>query len=348
MNTGSRFLFLLNPSKCKALAKFLIIRFSSIGDIVLTTPVIRILKKQVENATIHFITKKAFEPVMRENPFIDRLWLYEDNLEEISDLLKKENFDYIIDLHNNLRSEILKRKLKRPSFAFNKINLEKWLVVNLKINRLPHKHIVDRYLETLKSFEIENDKEGLDYFLSKKDCLLPSSIEEKMPLKFISLVAGAQHFTKKAPPAKLAQICNRLKYPIVILGGPADSELAERIIQFSDHEDIINLCGKLSLNQSACVVKRSAVVVSHDTGLMHIASAFKKRIISIWGNTVPEFGMYPYFPGQGSKIFEVEGLSCRPCSKIGFSSCPKKHFKCMVDQDVNAIAEAINQALITR
>ena len=325
------------------MVKFLIIRFSSIGDIVLTTPVIRCLKKQVEGAVIHYVTKRSFKDVLKANPYIDKLWLFDDNMNDLSSRLLEENYDHIIDLHNSLRSGILKRKLKLPSFTVNKLNLEKWLMVNLKINRLPDRHIVDRYMDTLHFFDVNNDHEGLDYFLTGDDCKLPLEVSSSLPDKFLSLVIGAKHFTKKAPPEKLAEICDKLKLPVLILGGPDDNASAERLVKLSSNKKLINLCGKLHLNQSAHLVKRSGLVISHDTGLMHIAAAFKKKIISIWGNTIPEFGMYPYLPDDQSVIFEVNGLSCRPCSKIGFSKCPRKHFKCMLDHDANAIAEVANR-----
>ena len=327
--------------------KVLIIRFSSIGDIVLTTPVIRCLKNQHEGIEIHYLAKKQFESVLKNNPYIDKLWLFDDNLKDVVSNLQKESIDYVIDLHKNLRSGVVKRRMKVKSFSFNKINFEKWLSVNLKINRLPDQHIVDRYMETTKTFNIVNDGKGLDYFIREEDENIPETILSRIPEKFIGLVIGAQHSTKKMPSEILAQICDRIHYPIVILGGPSDSDAAEKVTALSKNEMIIDLSAKLSLNQSAFLVKKSALIISHDTGLMHIASAYKRKIISIWGNTIPELGMYPYMADKQSEIFEVKDLSCRPCSKIGFDSCPKKHFKCMMEQDVEGIAERANALMLT-
>lgn len=324
------------------MVKFLIIRFSSIGDIVLTTPVIRCLKEQVDGAEIHYVTKESFRTVLENNPYIDRLWSFTGDLNDMAGQLREESFDYIIDLHNNLRSYQLRRKLRLVSFQFNKINLEKWLMVNFKINRLPDKHIVDRYLETTKVFDVENDGKGLDYFLGEKDKKMPSEIGKRLPEKFVCMAIGAQHFTKKAPPEKLADICNKIKGSVVLLGGTTDREAASVIIKITRNKEILDLCGKLSINQSAWVIKKSMAVISHDTGMMHIAAAFGKKLFTIWGNTIPEFGMSPYNPHPDSKIFQVEGLSCRPCSKIGFKSCPKKHFKCMNDQSAENIAGEVN------
>ena len=144
------------------------------------------------------------------------------------------------------------------------------------------------------------------------------------------------------PAEKLAELCNMISYPVVILGGKEDFSEAEKICSLTNNQSIINLSGRLSLNNSAFIVRDALLVITHDTGMMHIAAAFKKDIISIWGNTIPEFGMFPYMAGEDSKIAEVKGLSCRPCSKIGFNKCPKSHFRCMKDQDIIKIAQWIN------
>ncbi len=317
------------------MTKFLIIRFSSIGDIVLTTPVVRCLKNQVEGAEIHYLTKKQFSGVLSSNPYIDRLWLLEDKLSELNKLLAAENFDYIIDLHNNLRSLRVKLDLRKKAFSFNKINI------------LPNNHIVDRYLETLKFFNVKNDLKGLDYFLSVDNLDSIKKNLPNLPERYVAMVIGAQHETKKAKPESLADICNKIKIPIVILGGKDDKILAESIVtKILNPDRIVNAAGLLSLDQSALLVKNSELVITHDTGLMHIAAAFKKKIVSIWGNTIPEFGMYPYLSDSESRIFEVKNLKCRPCSKIGYQSCPKMHFKCMKNQNTTEIANYINSVIV--
>jgi ADP-heptose:LPS heptosyltransferase len=149
------------------------------------------------------------------------------------------------------------------------------------------------------------------------------------------VVIGGQHATKMMPLAKLIEVCHALKSPVVLLGGPEDAAKGEAISDAIGPQ-VFNACGKFKLDESASLVQQALWVISHDTGLMHVAAAFKKRIVSVWGNTVPELGMHPYLPDAGSKMVEVKNLSCRPCSKIGFSKCPKKHFQCM-DHDVDDI-----------
>lgn len=327
------------------MAKFLILRFSSIGDIVLTSPVVRCLKQQVKDAEIHFLTKKNFASVIEHNPFIDKKIYLEEKLSGLMPHLKNEKYDCIIDLHNNLRTLKLKSQLGVKSFSFNKLNIEKWLLVNLKMNRLPDVHIVDRYMETVKSLGVVNDGKGLDYFISQEDGSAIHKLPEEVQKDYIAFVIGAKHNTKKLPIEKIISLCKKIKRPVVLLGGKEDFEAGEKIVSAVQPQAIFNACGKFSLNESAALIKQASKVITHDTGLMHIAAAFKKEIISVWGNTVPEFGMSPYygnFEFRNSR-FEIKNLPCRPCSKIGFEKCPKGHFRCMVEQDENKIAGAVNK-----
>jgi len=323
--------------------KFLIIRFSSIGDIVLTTPVIRNLKQQCEDAEVHYLTKKQYAGILEHNPYIDKIHCLDRSFADLILELRREHFHYVIDLHNNLRTSRVKLKLHNVSFKFNKLNWEKWLMVNFKINKLPDIHIVDRYLEPIRFYIDGNDNKGLDFFIPTQDVVDINSLPENFRTRYIAFAIGAQHVTKRLPYKKIISICQKLKRPIILLGDKNDSIVAEKV-KNAVGENIYNACGKFNLNQSASLVKQARIVISHDTGLMHIAAAFKKQIISVWGNTIPEFGMYPYMSGEDSEIIEVKNLKCRPCTKIGFSECPKKHFKCMNDIEEERIVSICETA----
>ena len=308
--------------------KFLILRFSSIGDIVLTTPVVRCLKLQFPNSEVHFTTKKQFKVLVENNPYIDKYFLLEKSLNRLIKDLQSEDYDYIIDLHNNLRTSIIKFRIPAKSFSFDKLNFKKWLLVNFKINIIPNIHIVDRYLKTVESLGIKNDNQGLDYFIPDRDNVVINEV-------FVAYVIGGQHFTKKLPTHKIIEICEQSHTKVILLGGKEDFVTGE-IIQKALGKKVINACGSYNLNQSASLLQQAEYVISHDTGLMHMAAALKKRIVSIWGNTVPAFGMYPYLTDY--KLVENNNISCRPCSKIGYSKCPKGHFKCMQDLDLTIIS----------
>ncbi len=331
--------------------KFLIIRFSSIGDIVLTTPVIRCLRKKYPEAQIHYLTKQSFRGIVASTPYIDKVHILVDSFELMLHELKIEEYDYIIDLHHNLRTLRIKRFLKEvKSFSFDKLNIEKYVYVNLKINMLPKKHIVDRYLATVKSLGVEDDGLGLDYFIPEADVVNNKDIPVSHLHGYIGIVIGAALNTKKLPLHKLKELCAAIDHPIILLGGKEDVADGAAIAAL-DAIKIYNACGKFSLNESADLVRRSKLVISNDTGLMHIAAAFQTPIISVWGNTVPAFGMYPYY-GKRSKqnfdIVEINKLWCRPCSKIGYDKCPRGHFKCMELIAVNDIVNKVEQRLRTQ
>lgn len=327
--------------------KILILRFSSIGDIVLTTPVIRAVKTQVKDAEVHYATKKQYRQILQENPYIDKIHTLDGKLSQLIKKLKSEEFDFIIDLHNNLRTRIIQSRLKVKSSKFNKLNLKKWLFVNFKIDLLPNIHIVERYLKAASPLGVKEDQFGLDYFIPEKDEVESSWLPEGFRNNYVAVVVGAKFATKRLPVDRLIELCDRINKPVILLGGKEDINTGDKIERFfkkikedSATEEVLqkglnkkttvfNACGKFNLNQSASILKNAQVVFSHDTGLMHIAAAFKKRIYSIWGNTTPKFGMYPY--KTSFVIFENNKINCRPCSKIGFDKCPKKHFKCMND-----------------
>jgi ADP-heptose:LPS heptosyltransferase len=322
--------------------KFLVIRFSSIGDIVLTSPVVRYLKTQVENAEIHFVTKRKYESILTANPNIEKVHTFDYNLGEIFQQLKDEKFDYIIDLHNNFRSGRVKRRVNAKAFTVNKLNFQKMLLIRFKINRLPKKHIVDRYLETLSFLNLENDDAGLDYFIPEKEAFKKEELPTPFQKGFVAFVIAGTYFTKKYPIERVSEICQKIDMPIILLGGKDEFDEGEKILSQSKG-NVLNYAGKISLNQSASLVRDANLVLTNDTGLMHIAAAFHKKILSFWGNTVPAFGMVPYQPDSVSVIMEIKNLKCRPCSKLGHKKCPKKHFKCMNDIDTQKVISWINE-----
>lgn len=323
--------------------KILIIRFSSIGDIVLTSPVPRLLKKKFPNSKIHFITKKRYQDLYRYNKNIDRIILFKKNLFLTAIKLRYESYDFVIDLHNNLRSIFLRFILFKKSYIYNKEFIKRWLIVNFKLKiRLPH--IAESYILTLKPLGINDDLKGLDYFFSYKDIFESSWLPSSHKKNYIILVLGAKYFTKRLPTNKAIELCDKLNSPIILLGGKDainDANVIENFFNKSKNFEkkiyntlnkktkIVNMCGKLSINQSAFLLKNADMVYTNDTGLMHIAAALKKKVVGIWGSTHPNLGFYPF--ETKFAIYQNNNLSCRPCTKIGHSKCPLNHFKCMND-----------------
>ena len=326
--------------------KFLVIRFSSIGDIVLTTPAIRCLKQQVENAEVHFLTKQSMKAVTEGNPYIDSFHYFNSNLDQLIKTLQEEKFDYIIDLHKNFRTWRIKKALKVPVLSYNKEVIEKVLLTRLHINKMTGRHIVERCIDTLAPLGVQNDGKGMDYFI-------PSNVRvraEDLPLShsagFVAIVIGASYYTKKLPVYKLRELCIKIEHPIVLVGGKEDKAEGEQIAMI-DPVKIYNACGKFSLHESADIIRQSKLVISHDTGMQYIACALNKPVLAIWGGTSPALDVEPYYGTeqlqQHNQLayhnFIVKGLACQPCSNYGTKTCPRAHFKCMHDQDIDLIAK---------
>ncbi len=328
--------------------KILVVRFSSIGDVVLTTPVVRCIAQQLPDATVHYVTKKAFLPVLEGNPHIHKIITIESSVSEKVAELQSENYDVVIDLHRNVRTLRLKRSLGVKSYAFPKRNIEKFLLTNFKVNRMPDVHVVDRYFEAVKAIGVQNDGLPCELFLSPADEVNLAE-NNLLPKQFVAVAMGAQFATKQMPIHLMSDILSGISLPIVLLGGPTDLDRATELKKQLPSQQVIDFCGKISLRQSAFVVSQAKAILTGDTGLMHIASAFSVPIVSVWGNTVPALGMYPYAPQDRSlySIHEVNNLSCRPCSKIGYKECPKKHFNCMEMQDAVKIQSDLQEWILS-
>lgn len=322
--------------------KFLVIRFSSIGDIVLTTPAIRCIKQQVPGAEVHFLTKKKFKAVTIGNPYIDKFHYLDDNYAATMQAICNEQFDYIIDLHKNLRTLRLwlQTDTRTKWFSYRKLSFQKFVLTKFHINTMPGIHISQRCLNTLKPLGIKDDGKGLDYFIPKSEEIKIEDLPLSHQMGFIAVVIGASFFTKKLPVPKLQELCSKINHPIILVGGKEDFEEGDAVSKIEPVK-IYNACGKFNLNESADIIRRAKLVISHDTGFQYIACAFNKPVMAVWGGTSPKLDVEPYYGSavaQKHTNFIVPGLPCQPCSNFGTRTCPRKHFKCMRLQDVEAIA----------
>ena len=325
--------------------KILITRFSSIGDIVLTFPILRCLKTQVPSSEIHYATKIQFKELVTASEYIDRQYFLQNSLKDLIKELRKENYDVIIDLHNNLRTHQISSALGLKTLRFPKLNFKKWLLVNLKVNKMPNLHLVDRYFQAVKTLGVVNDAKSNTFFISTENEIEIKKQFNLSPKSYIAVVIGAQFATKRIPLDKLIEILSGINYPMVLIGGKTDKNVADELCKNLVEKEIYSACGDFNILQSASIVKQSKGVLTNDTGMMHIASCFSLPITTVWGNTSSAFGMSVYNPENNPEIFnfEVQDLACRPCSKIGFQRCPKGHFKCMNIQDSLLISKQINQ-----
>ena len=339
--------------------RLLFIRFSSIGDIVFTTPAIRCAKQQIPGVEIHFLTKAAMKAVTIGNPYIDHFHYFDKDLQATINQLKACKFDYIIDLHKNYRTYQIQKALGVPSLSYEKLSLQKFLLTKLHLNFMPMRHIADRCLDALSSLGIVNDGKGLDYFIPKETTINAVALPASFESGYIALVIGASYATKKLPVSALQQLCHKIPYPIVLIGGKED-EAEGAAVEAINPIKVWNACGKFNLQESALLVKQSRTVISHDTGFLYIACAFHKKTVAIWGATSPALQVEPYYPvaqqvnqttlntNTASTILNnnemyfnaiVPNLTCQPCSNYGTNHCPQGHFACMQQQDLQSIAD---------
>ncbi len=318
----------------KIINNILIVRLSSLGDVLLTTPVIRALKKKYPTSKIDFIVKKEYSDAVRLNPNVNETIIHSDG-EKFLPGLKKKNYDLIIDLQNNFRSRRIISVLNIPFVYFKKPTLKKFLLVNFKINLLKDcKPMSQRYVESINELELDND--GLELYVPSG--LNPDIFKDG---NYIGICPCAKHFTKRWPEEYFIELGNSLRekgYPIVIFGGKDDLEICSKV---SDSiKDSINLCNENDLFRTAVNMKNCKLVICNDSGLMHTASAMKVPVVAFFGSSVKELGFSPY--KNENLILENNSLTCRPCSHIGKEHCPKRHFKCMNDvTPVSALTEVL-------
>lgn len=330
--------------------RILIVRFSSIGDIVLTFPVVAAIKSLFPDCKIDYVTKQNFKVLLEGCPAIDEVFLLEDSLQALRRKINLAQYDAILDLHNNLRTRLLFGFHLKRVFRFPKNNLEKWLLTTFKIFPKQRKHVVERYLSTLSKFVSD-----WPIATANNPYSIPIAAQfdiqarfDLVPKTYVAIAIGAQFSTKRLPTEMLIELVKKIDGPKLLLGGKEDQAASSAILDTCKGQHLISAVGLTDIHESAWLVKNSRILLTHDTGLMHIGASFEVPLHVIWGNTIRDFGMYPYRLEQEEVYhYEVADLPCRPCSKIGHQSCPKGHFACMRKQDLTGIAAAMNQASAT-
>ena len=326
----------------------LIIRFGSIGDIILTSAFVRQVRKAYPEAAIDYVLKKEFYELLQYNPNIDHIYKYDTStklpgLKKLRETLKTKGYDYIFDLQNNFRSNyLLKAFPDAKKGQIDKLKIKRALLIYLKINRygkiLP---VPLRYLKTAEAAAVKDDGLGLELLLG--DNIHAPEIEGK----YIAIAAGAAHFTKRWPLEKFKTLIQKIidnhNLNIVLLGGKEDTSVFSTL-EISDK--VINFTGRLNLLESAAVIKNAAALISNDSALMHMATAVDTPVAAIFGSTSEELGFFP-FRGK-SLVLQNEGLWCRPCTHIGRNRCPLGHFKCMEEITADNVYNGLIQLLSGR
>ncbi len=340
----------------RSVDKILIIRFSSLGDILLASPLLRVVRKRFPAAQIDFLVKKEYADLVRYNPNITHViqmnrgdW---PDLRSMGSVIRKQKYDVIIDLHNGLRSRYIRMTARCPRRSvIDKRLISRFLLVHTKRNF--YRDIVpvtQRYLETAKLLGIEDDGGGLDIDVPAEIQSLVDARLNKYHLDRFDRVVGfaptARHFTKRWPQEKFVECGVELlkngSSKILIFGAKHEAEycgdIAHLINNAAGGPGAENLAADFSILETGAAMDRCDVIISNDSGLMHLAAARKKKLVAIFGSTVREFGFFPF--RSDAAVIENIGLRCRPCSHIGRESCPKGHFKCMMDISVAQVVSA--------
>jgi heptosyltransferase-2 len=332
----------------KSPKKILVLRFSSIGDIVLTFPVVAALKAAYPDCQIDYVTKPAFRHLLEACPGLSHIFTLESSIRQLRKDINFQSYDAVLDLHNNLRTLLLTAFSGVKVYKYPKNNWNKWLLTRFKIKQERRQHVVERYLSTLKqAFGLEVLAPENPYEIPESEQFSIQDATGFTPRKYVAFAIGAQFATKRLPTDLMIKLFQKMDHPLVLLGGKEDQQTANEIVAELGGQKVISMVGQLNIHGSAWLVKNAAALLTHDTGLMHIGACFEVPIHLIWGNTVKDFGMYPFRLEQENCFqYEVENLKCRPCSKIGFQNCPKGHFACMRQQDLDFISTQLNQTKI--
>ncbi|MFC2131971.1 glycosyltransferase family 9 protein [Bacteroidota bacterium] len=344
----------------KKINNILIIRLSSMGDVILTTSLIRQIKSKYPDVNLHFVTAKPFTDIYRYNPRISKLIEY-DKSGDLRDIVRLKNelrqiipggkYDLVIDLQRNLRSKIFRSGLGRNYLFIHKRRLHKLSLVYLK--RPLMKEIVplpEIYRFAASSLKIEDDHKGLEIWLPEEknnSSYIPDETEysEKTEPIRIAIAPGAYHETKRWPIEKYIDLLNKLKAKynadMVLIGGTNDKALTD-IINGEVNFSIDDKSGSTSILETAKIISQCSLLITNDTGVMHIAAARKIPVAAIFGSTVKEFGFIPF--RTRNQIIEKD-ISCRPCTHIGLNKCPKGHFDCMNKISVREVLNVVSKIL---
>ncbi len=321
--------------------KVLIIRLSSLGDVILTSPVIRALKNINPEIKIDFLVKPNFVDAIKYNSNLNKIFQYstkKDNSEKLIQILRENNYDLILDLQNNKRSKRITSKLKRKKIVYKKHSLKRFLFVHFNFKKLnPLKSVPEKYVEAIA--ELKLDEKGAELFL-------PGNIKSavKDDCKYVGFAPGSMHITKMWPIDYYIELGNRLAeqgYRVLLFGGKDDIIVCKYLSIYIKNS--INLATNNQLLKMAPTMKQCDFMVCNDAGLMHAATALNVPVVVIFGSTVKEFGFAPYKAKH--LIIENNELKCRPCSHIGKDSCPKRHFKCMKSLTPEIVIREINKFL---
>ncbi|MBL0175230.1 MAG: lipopolysaccharide heptosyltransferase II [Ignavibacteria bacterium] len=334
----------------------LVLRLSSIGDVILVTPFLRALKAAFPSVSIDVAVKAQFAELLAHHPLVDRLIAVDTvagmaGLRTLNAEFRARRYDAVFDLHNNFRSRLLRRGTGTALRVIRKRSIRRALFVRFKLRTLGGVvPVAERYIETAADFGVRPDGRGPEVFLPKG---MAESVRAKLralgwnpDAPAIAIAPGARHFTKRWPAESWAGVARAIAAQtdaqVLLLGGPDDGVAGDAIAAAIPGR-VINACGALTLLETAAAMDCCSAVACNDSGLMHLATARGIPVVAVFGSTVKELGFFPM--GEGNTVIEVAGLPCRPCSHVGRDRCPEGHFRCMRDIPSSAVEAALLEVL---
>jgi heptosyltransferase-2 len=329
----------------------LVVRFSAIGDILLTTPLLRAIRSRHPGARVAVLTKEPYVPLLSHNPHVSEVLSVApgEGIRAIAQRVRGVRYSHLLDLHGNLRSLALRRLAPGPWRSYPKRRLERALLIAAKRDTygaaVP---VAERYFEAARELEVEPDFGPPDFYLAEDadrraaERLEAAGLGRERPL--VAIAPGAAHATKQWPPEHWIELIRRLRSTgadVAILGGPDDAEVAELIARAAG-EHVANLAGTLGLQETGAVIRRAEALVSGDTGVMHMATGVGTPVVALFGPTVRQFGFFPY--RAPASVVELD-LPCRPCSAHGSRRCPLGHHRCLREIVPDMVHTALAEAL---
>ncbi len=327
--------------------KVLLIRFSSLGDVVLGTAAVEALARDRPDAEIHVLTKPAFRPVFQGHPAVSKClrWDPREGLGALIRQIRREGYDWVVDLHATLRSRVLRLLVPGPRWSvYRKGAVRRRIAARLhRPELLDETHVVDRYIAALQSLGVhparrlprmypdEAARRNAERFLRE------GGWDGRSPL--VALAPGARWATKAWPEARWRELAEAIRrgdrWIPVVVGGGEDRELAARVL---DPGRGINLAGQTSIQETAAVLQRCTVLVTNDSAPLHVATAVGTRVVALFGPTVRGFGFFPL--GPRDVVVELD-LPCRPCSVHGGHRCPLGHHGCLENIGHDRVVRAL-------
>jgi len=328
----------------------LAVRFSSIGDVLLTTPLLRALRSRYPEARISVLTKPAYAPLLSHNPHVTEVLeaLPDRPLRTLARELRARRYTHLLDLHDSIRSRLLRAMVPGSWSTYPKHRLARTVLIYTKRDYYRDRRpVAQRYFDAARSLGVEPDRKRLDFFLSadaerEADSWLARAGLADRPL--IAVAPGAAHATKRWPAEHWHLLARRLledDFDMVVLGGSEDVTLAQSIAAGAP-ERIMNAAGEFGLQETGALLRRARTLVSGDTGVMHMAAAVGTTVVALFGPTVRPFGFFPYT--DRAEVIEL-GLSCRPCSSKGGPRCPLGHHRCMLEITPVSVYAAVQRSI---